>query len=136
MDVQFFVIIVNLTKMQFNWQKKSLAINLELYGSLHNEIAVCYNTIAIAYSKLKEFEKAIEYSRKSIDVNKALYGARSNELIVAYYNYCNILQCAELYKEALDAIEFALKIIYELYDDNYTDIDSYLKLKKEIESKL
>ena len=116
--------------------KKSLAINLELYGSLHNEIAVCYNTIAIAYSKLKEFEKAIEYSRKSIDVNKALYGARSNELIVAYYNYCNILQCAELYKEALDAIEFALKIIYELYDDNYTDIDSYLKLKKEIESKL
>lgn len=126
----------NLNEDAIKLAKKSLAINLELYGSLHNEIAVCYNTIANAYSKLKEFEKAIEYSRKSIDVNKALYGVKSNELIVTYYNYCNILQCAQLYKEALDAIEYALKIIYELYDDNYTDIDLYLKQKKEIENKL
>ena len=114
--------------------KKSLAINLELYGSLHNEIAVCYNTIANAYSELKEFEKAIEYSRKSIDLSKALYGAKSNELIVIYYNYSSTPLSAGQYEEALDAIDFALEIINELYSNGYFDIESYLSLKKEIEN--
>ncbi len=115
---------------------KALEINLNKFGQLHNEIAISYNILANAFSKLKNFDKAIEFSQKSIDINKTLYGVSSNELIISYYNYSSTLLSADRYEEALIAIDYALNIINDLYANGYSDIDSYLSLKKEIEDKM
>lgn len=115
---------------------KALEINLNKYGRLHNEIAVNYNTLANAYSNLNDFTKAIEYNKRSVDIVKTIYGASSNKLITAYYNSSCIFLSAGHFNEAMVAVDYALNLINDLYANGYSDIDSYLKLKKEIESKL
>ena len=115
---------------------KALEINLNKYGRLHNEIAVNYNTLANAYSNLNDFTKAIEYNKRSVDIVKTIYGASSNKLITAYYNSSCIFLSAGHFNEAMVAVDYALNLINDLYANGYSYIDSYLKLKKEIESKL
>ena len=115
---------------------KALKIDLEHFGTYHNETSVCYNTLAMAYLGLNDYDKAIECSKKNLEITQVLYGTTSNELINAYYNLSKMLLSCERCEEALTTINIALKIIEKLYGKDYPDMDSYINMRTNIEDSI
>ena len=50
--------------------QKSLAIDMELYGREHPNIAISYNNIGEVYHNKREYNKAIDYYQQSLIISK------------------------------------------------------------------
>ena len=103
---------------------------------MHHEVAICYNTIANIYSKLKNPEQSIKYLKNSIYIIQTLYGTVCNKLIISYWNLAQAQQNANKNDDAICSINRALDIISDIYGNNYYELDAYLAFKDDIEKKL
>ncbi|MCF0168424.1 MAG: tetratricopeptide repeat protein, partial [Bacteroidales bacterium] len=122
-------IAVNLATM-------ALKLNVDRYGDIHPEVAVNYNNLADAYTGIGENEKSIECYRKAINIIETLNGSKAETLIIAYHNLAVALSECTRYADALESIENSIRIIRGIYGDDYFDLESYLTLKKDIESNI
>lgn len=112
--------------------EKAVALGIKQYGLFHHETAVYYSTLGNVYDVTKNYDKAIECHQHILNIYQTIYGENDEHLIIANYNLAETLYTVHRYEDALHAIESSIKIIKDVYGDDYFDMDSYTKFRDSI----
>lgn len=99
--------------------KLALHIAKKVYKTYnHSDIVDCYNNLGIIYHLLKDDDTALKYHKKSFDIIEELYKDifPYHQQISSHYINKSLLHIRKgLYDQAIEDLEFTIKINLEIY---------------------
>ena len=105
------------------FHEKSLAIQKEIYGEHHCDVAASYNNLGLVCSDLGEYNQAKEYYEKSLAIKKEIYhGEHHGDVAQSYNNLGNVYRKLRQYNQAKEYHEKSLAIKKEIYDEHHGDV--------------
>jgi preprotein translocase subunit SecA/nephrocystin-3 len=72
-------------KQSLEYNRKSLAIRINLFGENHADVAESYMNIGISYGKLGNHKQSLEYKQKSLAIRIELFGENHADVADSYY---------------------------------------------------
>ena len=97
--------------------KKTLNIDLKLYGENHPNIAISYNDIGLIYKDIAQYNKALFYLNKALEIFLKNINTAS-DIAMSYNNIGLVYQDIGDYRKALDYHNKSLKIKLKIYGEN------------------
>ena len=61
-----------------------MKIRLQVLGENHPDVAISYNRIGVAYDKLGEYEKALEFFQKALKIRLQVLGENHPDVATSY----------------------------------------------------
>ena len=105
------------------FHEKSLAIQKEIYGEHHCDVAASYNNLGLVCCDLGEYNQAKEYYEKSLAIKKEIYhGEYHSDVAQSYNNLGNVYRKLRQYNQAKEYHEKSLAIKKEIYDEHHGDV--------------
>ena len=105
------------------FHEKSLAIQKEIYGEHHGEVATSYHNLGDVNWKLDKYSQAIEYYEKSLAIRKEIYaGEHRSDVAQSYNNLGNVYRKRSQYNQAKKYHEKSLAIKKEIYGEHHGDV--------------
>lgn len=80
--------------------KNALAIRLQLFGELHEDVAVSYRFLSSFYNSVGQYKKAEEYCYKSLKIRASLFGKESVQYALGLKTLGNIFIGSNMLLEA------------------------------------
>lgn len=109
-----FVFIAEYDKA-IEYYKKSLAIDLKVYGDMNPSIGISYNNLGMVWNYMEEYNKSIEYYKKSLAIDLKAYGCEHPSTGTCYNNLGLVWADKGKYDKAIDYIEKSLEIELKVY---------------------
>jgi tetratricopeptide (TPR) repeat protein len=105
--------------------KRSLAINLAVFGEKHQYIAINYNNLGLAWNALGEPRKAIDHFERALAIDLAVFGDKHPNVAIRYNNIGLAWKALGEPRKAIEYYERALAIDLVVFGDKhpYTAID-------------
>lgn len=104
------------------YQKKIVAIEIDLLDPKDPMLATSYNNLAMIYKELGKLNKALKYQKKALDINEAALDGKHPILAANYTNFGSLyLQLGNATK-ALHYQKKALAIREEILEANHPDL--------------
>ena len=102
-----------------NYLKKSLAIELETFGELHENTSVRYNNLGVVYYAKGDTNQAIKNLGSALEIDKKLFGDSTIHMARNYNNLAGILAGQKDFDGAITLYGASYFIIENYYNDNH-----------------
>jgi len=104
-----------------NWLK-CLSIRINLYGENNKDVATSYNNLGNTYSKIAQYDKALEFVLKSLEIRKNIYGEINSDVAWSYNTLGSVYYYTSEYDKALDNFYKSLTIRKQLFGETHKDV--------------
>ncbi len=101
---------------------KALALAQQNYGENHEEVAICYNNIAVVYGQLGDYDKALNFHYKSLEIRIKLIGEDGLMASLTYSNLGLIYKKLGNYAKACEFYQKALNIRVQSFGTNHPEV--------------
>ena len=91
---------------------------------IHYHISACYNDMAIAYVKMKEYSKALPYYEKILEIRQRTLPSNHLDLIASYDSIGLVHQHLGNYPQAIFYLEKAFEITQAVLPSNHPNLAS------------
>ncbi|GHV64035.1 hypothetical protein FACS1894199_01340 [Bacteroidia bacterium] len=116
-----------------------LKLQIEVYGEESKTVATTYNSIGLAHSKMKNFEKALEYYQKALAIREKVVGLEHSATATSYNNIGSVYSKMGNYEKALKFYQKALaireKVLGKEHPDTVKTLQRMTDIDKLIEEK-
>ncbi len=106
--------------------QQALEIRKEVLGEKHPDYATSLNNLAIYYSDLGDYSKAIELGKQALEVNREVLGEKHPDYATSLNNLANYYSDLGDYSKAIELNERALEIRKEVLGEKHLDYTSSL----------
>lgn len=95
---------------------------MKLYGRTHSAVAVSLNSLSTYYSRMEQYDKAVECSEEAAVIVKELYGQEHIALANVYHNISTLQYKMGRCEEAIDLMEEVLRMFIAHYGENHPNV--------------
>ena len=81
--------------------QKSLATRIKVLGEIHQDTAISYYNLGVAFLEKEDYIKAFEFNSKALEIYLSIYGNSSTSVAKCYANIAAICEVADEYELAI-----------------------------------
>ena len=104
------------------YHEKSLAIQREIHGEHHGDVAKSYYNLGSVNWKLDQYNDAKVFYEKSLAIRKEIFGEHHGDVAASYNSLGNVYSVLGPHNQAKEYYEKSLAIRKEIYGEHHSDV--------------
>ena len=108
--------------------KTALAIRLQLFGEMHEDVAVSYRYLSSFYNSVGQYKKAEEYGSKSLEIREKLFGEESVEYALGLKTLGSLYKSSGRLSDAEQILVKSVDIFYRIGNGDSSEFYRCLRL--------
>lgn len=99
--------------------KKSLRINLKIYGNLDSSVGSSYNNLGEVWREKGDYDKSAQYYEKSLAINLKVHGDQHSSVWESYNNLGLVWSDKGHYDKSIEYLEKSLAINFKIHGNHH-----------------
>ena len=114
--------ITNEMQKALYYSEQSYAMTVSIYGMMNSKVVVALNNLAIVYSQLAQYDKALQCYNDALDIIVLLYGEKHHHVGDNYANRATLYSKMGNIEQARIYTEKALTIFIDYYGERHSTV--------------